>query len=164
MDVHTQLHSTLAKKTTVVNQACKIGRANFGNYTPMPKIGVIGEPLVQGPWDFRPLEMDDSDIPKEAWRHVELLREHGIPILQVIIGHNVKEEEEKRRKVEAFKASAEKLVALVGILAIGLLTTIAGAGAALAFGAVGLLLAVDPVLIVVLDDGGTWLCVAEWDS
>lgn len=162
MNLYTQLHSTLAKKTTVVNKACKIGQENFGDYKVMPRIGVIDEPREQGPWHFLPLEMDDSEIPKEAWRHVELLRKHGIPILQVIVGHNVQEEEEKRQKMEAYKKTAEKIVALVATLAIGFLVTMASTTATVGLGFVGLLAAIDPILIVVLEDG-TWLCVAEWD-
>ncbi|MBK8903127.1 MAG: hypothetical protein IPM53_18210 [Anaerolineaceae bacterium] len=140
-----------------------LGRENHGHYTVMPRIGVITEPMEVNGWKFLPLEMDDSVIPREAWKHVELLRDNGVIIKQVIVGHNLIEEEEKRQKMEACKKTAEKVVSFVATLAVGFMTAIAGAGAMLALGFVGLLVAIDPILVVVLEDG-TWLCVAEWDS
>lgn len=129
----------------------------------MPRIGVITEPMEVNGWKFLPQEMDDSLIPREAWKHVALLRQNGITIKQVIVGHNLKEEEEKRQKMEAYKKTAEKIVASVATLVVGFMTAIASAGAALGLGLVGLLMAIDPILVVVLEDG-TWLCVAEWET
>ena len=149
-------------KTGVINDALAVGRENHGHYKVMPRIGIITEPMEANGWKFLPQEMDDSVIPREAWKHVELLRLDGITIKQVIVGHNLKEEEEKRQKMEAYKKTAEKVVAFVATLAVGFMTAIASAGAALCIGIVGLLLAIDPILVVVLEDG-TWLCVAEWE-
>lgn len=149
-------------KTRPLDEVLAIGRENHGHYRVMPRIGVIeGKKSVNG-WDFLPLEDDDCVIPKEAWKHVELLRENNIPIKQIIIGHNVKEEEERQRRMASLKKGAEQVIGFVSILAIGALTAIAGTGIAVVMGAIGLLLAIDPILIVVLEDG-TWLCVAEWE-
>lgn len=150
-------------KTGVINDALSVGRENHGHYKVMPRIGVITEPMEVNGWKFLPQEMDDSLIPREAWKHVEWLRQGGITIKQVIVGHNLKEEEEKRQKMEAYKKTAEKIVAFVATLAVGFMTAIASAGAALGLGLVGLLMAIDPILVVVLEDG-TWLCVAEWEA
>lgn len=162
-DVGAKAYTDQSLEKNILNDALAVGRENHGHYKVMPRIGVIIEPMEVNGWKFLPQEMDDSVIPREAWKHVELLRQDGIAIKQVIVGHNLKEEEEKRQKMEAYKETAEKIVAFVATLAVGFMTAIAGAGTALALGLVGLLVAIDPILVVVLEDG-TWLCVAEWED
>lgn len=149
-------------KICSLDEVLAIGRENHGHYRVMPRIGVIEGKMSANGWDFLPMEDDDCVIPKEAWKHVELLKKHNIPIKQIIIGHNVKEEEEKQKRMEALKKGAEQVIGFVSILAIGALTAIAGTGIAVVLGAIGLLLAIDPILVVVLEDD-TWLCVAEWE-
>ncbi|MAU01486.1 MAG: hypothetical protein CL608_30465 [Anaerolineaceae bacterium] len=153
-------------KKSIINDALAVGKANFADYKVMPQLGMIDEPMEINGWDFRPFEMDDCEIPREAWRQVELLREQDIPILQVIVGHNLKEEEDKRKRIEAYRNNLEKIgkaMAVTAGVALTLVTWLAGAVTALVLGFITLVLAVDPILIVVLEDG-TWLCVAEWDS
>ena len=158
----------LDKKQTSgeVGRAVSIGREHHGHYTVMPRIGVIDEPKVFNGWGFGDIKMDDSEIPKEAERHVQILRDNGIVILQVIVGHNLVEEAEKEKKIEAYREKLEQIGKVgsgAAVAALGLLTWLASAAATLILGLITLVLAVDPVLIVVLEDG-TWLCVAEWDS
>ncbi len=155
----------IAKKG-VVTKALAVGDKNHGFYKVMPKIGVIKRPMEANGWRFLARDMDDAEIPNEADRQVQALRENGIVILQEIVGHNLIEEKEKQEKIEGYKNSMRTNAERMGTV-----TTFAGvfiawvAQAVIAFviGIISFALAIDPALIVVLEDG-TWLCVAEWDS
>ncbi len=153
-------------KTGVVNNALAVGEENHGFYKVMPKLGKIDQPMEINGWRFLPRQMDDAEIPNEADRQVQALRENGIVILQEIVGHNLIEEKEKQEKIERYKnnmkTNAERMgkaITFAGVF----IAWAAQAVIALVIGIISFALAIDPALIVVLEDG-TWLCVAEWDS
>jgi hypothetical protein len=103
--------------------------------------------------------MDSTTLPGEARRILEAVEEK-FPIKQVIIGHEVKEDQEQVvKEIEPPKAEP-KNIPWEGIAKVSLVV-LTGAALALLYGIAMALSVIDPCLIVVLETG-EWICLARW--
>lgn len=152
-DVKTRHYRTIIKKVEL---------EQYGHYKELPKLGIIKEPMIINDWRIVDRKDDDTPIPHDVDRHVLALKKAGAPIVQELIGHNLKDEEEKQRRIERNKQRLETAVQMAKGLMVIAGVVVSGV-ASLIMSVISFALAVDPVLIVVLEDG-TWLCVAEWDD
>ena len=148
--------------------AIEVSKKTHGFYQLIPHLsGTIDGPVEEGNWRYVPREVDNSLIPKEADRQVNALKDAGVVILQEIIGHNMVEEVQKEASIKRRREKMERCkeeMKEVGKDALKLLAI----GSALCASAYFLFLlniftVVDPAVIVVLE-GGQWLCVTDWDS
>ncbi len=146
---------------SLATRAMILGRQYHGHYMVLPPIGVLNQPTKFNGWLCVPREMDKSFIPREADRHIKLLKDNGFVIQQQIVLHEP--EIEKPQKKPLVNPEQLKEAGSFALKAAGL---VLGVCAALITGfayMLALTIAYDPALCVVLEDG-TWLVVCEWRS
>lgn len=158
----------------VARQAVEVGRKNKRRFRPVAYADELEEPLFFNDWWFIPVAEDNAFIPAEATRRVDMLKDAGIEVVDLIVAHETtkllmpppgeskadkqKAKMERRRKQWA---DGRQVVALVTVGAIAALSTIA-----LIMGfLISSMMMIDPALIaVVQDEDGrkVWIEVATW--
>lgn len=159
----------------VARRAVEVGKKHKRRFRPLAYADELEEPLFFNDWWFIPISEDDSIIPEEAKRRVNMLKAANIEVVDLIVAHETTRllppppgesaADKRRAKWERRKKQikdASKALSVAADVAIGAL-----AGAVYVFGhilAFGLLL-IDPALIAVVEDeDGTrvWIEVATW--
>jgi len=158
-------------EATPVARAIAIGRKAHMRYNVLPRLGVIDAPMeLPGGWTAIPRDMDDSPVPPLADKQVELLKDGGIQILQQIILHEPEVEREPGRIEQAvanidkekLKRKIKEASSAVGsAVAMGAAAVVYAATGMAAIAALSAVVAIDPALVCVLEDG-TWLVVCTW--
>jgi hypothetical protein len=126
-------------------------------------VGWGDPPLIhyQNGWKLKILDFDEeSTIPAEVKTRLNLLRNGGVRFDHILIAHElpkpVKRLEIPKEVVQVAADALPVLGSILGALASLLGLMVMGIGQVLLF-----LIAVDPVVIVVLEDK-TWLEIATW--
>jgi hypothetical protein len=125
--------------------------------------GVLEKPIIKPDWLFVPFETDSTIIPEEATKRLEAVKSQFC-VRQVIVGHEIVEapeietpvKERSKRETTPIDIPWKGIATIAVTLAAGFAYVLVS-GVCLAFSAL------DPCLIVVLDDSdGTWVSICEW--
>jgi hypothetical protein len=135
--------------------ALAVGRENHYWFRVLGTMGVIPQPVYKDEWWYLPYE-PDINIPEKALKRAEILKSE-IPIKQMIVAHEAP-------LLLCAPAPKKKELPEIGSV-VGIAFKTAGVVLLAMFSLVGLFftsaVAVDPALIVVLEDG-TWVEVMRW--
>ena len=160
-----QRDTNVATELPLAQKALLVGMMQGYTFEVLPFRGKIKRLTPKLGWTYQEYDPERDEIPQEAQRRWDVLKDENIPVAQVLIGHEI--HLAPKEPVFDFNFDYRKLaigVAVVfGLLAIGIVgfVLLAAAGTALAVGTVGV--AVDPSLCLVLDDEEqTWIRVATW--
>lgn len=150
-------------------QAMAVGKKAKMHFRPVAVADPLEEPLFKDGWWFVPEEEDESFIPLEAKRGVNVLQMAGIPVVQTVVGHEaaplltapVLVKPRRDWKVAERSVMAAKIIGTTVV-------TVTKVGVAIT-GFLGFLLVsalmVDPSYIAVCrDENGNyvWIEVATW--
>ena len=127
---------------------------------------MLTSPKVVDGWTIIPIIHDNSTIPDTAWQRVRTIKAAGIPYKGLIIGHEPKPETSGEKQSNDWNNLGKLILILAAIVAVPVVV-VAGLAilAALLIGAVILalpllilaaplaLIAVDPVMIMVMESG-----------
>lgn len=153
--MNTIIESRFAAKA--INVLDKTGRSSKVVGWGVPPL----ESYYQNGWKLEILKpQEESTIPSEVKTRLKLLRDGGVGFSQVLIAHELPKPI-KRLEIpkEVIQAASDILPVLGAIL--GGLVSLLGLGVMVVGRVLLFLIALDPVVIVVLDDG-TWLEIAKW--
>ena len=152
----------VATELPLAQKALLVGMTHGYTFEVLPFRGKIDRLTPKLGWVFHEIRPQD-EVPEEAQRRLKLIEEAGIPVAQVLIGHEI----HTAPKEPAFDIDYRKLAmvggSILAILVVGALGVfiLMAVGAVIAASAVGL--AVDPSVVVVLDDQEhTWVQLATW--
>ncbi len=150
---------------------------------PMP-----GAPMFAQNWWVIPLEMDKSPLPQHAWERIKIIRQSGVKVQGFIVIHDprlalpapsstkndatvrlsqtVKSMPWKRiaTMIASLVAAAVSLLVVIGAvvaIAAAALTALMIALVPLAIASVAGLMAIDPFLVAVTEDG-YWVVIDRW--
>jgi hypothetical protein len=142
------------------------GRSRGWFFQLMEEKGVLKDRILKLDWVY---EQDSITFPMsaqkdKAYGRLDAVRQAGIPIRQVIYGYQIKEASPEPQ----FKLP-ENTGEILGKVAFGVISIVAGAAFVFGAAAVMALQVLDPCLIVVLDTGQDekecpWICLSSWED
>lgn len=148
-----------------------LGRGRGWFFQKMEEKGVLKDRILLADWMY---EEDSITFPtsaqkQEAYKRLDAVMEAGIPVRQVIYGYQVKEVEPEKKKSETQFRLPANTGKILGNVALGVLTVVAGAALVVGTAVLMTFQLVDPCLIVVLDTGQDekecpWICLSSWEE
>lgn len=158
----------------VAKKAVEVGKQNGRRFRPLAYADELEEPLFYNDWWFIPVAEDNSIIPTEAKRRVDMLKAAEIEVVDLIVAHETTKllppppgesaEDKRKAKLERRRQQLKTVGKATALVTAGLLAAIIAFGLLLGW-IIGYMMIVDPALIVVVQDENgqkVWIEVATW--
>jgi hypothetical protein len=158
--------------TTEAKQVIEEARKNHWTFRVMDKTGEIHSPVRIGDWVYEPANA--SIIPGDARKRIEQILKSGHNPTQIIMGHQLTKVPELPKpkipniaplipKLRELATSPEtkRTIEVGGQVIVEVVKATAVVAGLLGYGMIMALAAVDPSVIVVLEDG-SWIEVMSW--
>jgi len=158
----------LTKLSEEAKATIQLGYQNHHRFFPILQMqGEIDQPVTNNDFIYEKYLDQDCTVPSWALRRYDLVKSAGIPIKQVIIGHEYTYQLPAPKVMPkpvttSLKEAGQVALPIIGevfVMTMKMMFVLSGALLA------GLAIGIDPQLNIVLDDEKeTWICLASWQE